>query len=160
MTGHHTGWRIAGLCAGWLAGIGVQLQEPALKPLAVYQLAVLGGVLWMLAGWRWRRLWPLAVLGAALAGFGGAGWHATLSLRDALPSSLEGQDIEPRVGEPGRERLEAGVLGAAEAVRHHHDRRLAAVCGRVPPSRTRVLARVEEQRLTIHVLSTSRAATA
>ncbi len=93
MTGHHTGSRIAGLCAGWLAGIGLQLQVPALRPLVAYELALLGGMLWLLAGWRWRRLWTLAVLGAALAGFGGAGWHATLRLRDALPSSLEGQDI-------------------------------------------------------------------
>jgi competence protein ComEC len=93
MTGHHTGSRIAGLCAGWLAGIGAQLQEAALRPLVVYELAVLGGMLWMLAGWRWRRFWVLAVLGAALAAFGGAGWHATLRIRDTLPSSLEGQDL-------------------------------------------------------------------
>jgi len=93
MTGHHTGWRIAGLCAGWLAGIGAQLHEPALRMPALYQLALLGGVLWLLAGWRWRRLWAVAVLGAVLSGYGGAGWHASLRLRDALPPLLEGQDI-------------------------------------------------------------------
>jgi len=93
MRGHHTGVRAAGLCAAWLAGIAAQLQEHALRPRAVYELAVLGGVLWLIAGWRWRRLWALAALGASLTGFGGAGWHATLRLRDTLPASLEDRDI-------------------------------------------------------------------
>ncbi|CCW11278.1 hypothetical protein EBESD8_18140 [Rhodococcus aetherivorans] len=41
---------------------------------------------------------------------------------------VEGEDVETCRGEPLRERLEAGILGAAEPVRHHDDR-AAAVTG-------------------------------
>lgn len=93
MTGHHTGWRVAGLCVAWLAGVGLQLQQRSLSPLAGYEAAALLGLLAAAAAWRWRRWWPAAVVGVALAAFGAAGWQATLRLQDSLPPSLEGADL-------------------------------------------------------------------
>ena len=40
---------------------------------------------------------------------------------------VEGEHVEPGLGQAGGERLEPGVLGAAEPVRHHHDRPAAPV---------------------------------
>ena len=42
--------------------------------------------------------------------------------RGAEAAVVEGQYVEAGLGQPGREGLEAGVLRAAEAVRHDHDR--------------------------------------
>jgi len=38
------GWRLAFAAAAWLAGVGWQLQQPALWPTAVHQALVAAGV--------------------------------------------------------------------------------------------------------------------
>jgi len=81
------GWWLAG---GWLAGVAMQLQQPALWPLAVYTGLVAGAVL---LGWFGRRIAPLAAVALAALAFGSTGWRAAERLADALPAALEGQDV-------------------------------------------------------------------
>jgi competence protein ComEC len=101
------------LCgSGWLAGVALQLQQPALWPqAAVAALALAGGVA-AVAAWRWRHRWSgmllLAAACAALA-FASTGQRAAWRLAEALPPALEGQDLQvtgvvaqlPRVGLSG-----------------------------------------------------------
>lgn len=104
--------RWAGLASGWLAGVGVQLQQAALMaPAATGAIAVAalaGGA----ALWRWRARPAAAaalVLGAAALGFASTEWRATRALSDALTDELEGRDLVvtgvvaelPRVGPAG-----------------------------------------------------------
>ncbi|RQP23878.1 DNA internalization-related competence protein ComEC/Rec2 [Piscinibacter terrae] len=90
---HLTGWRIAGLCTAWLAGMAVQLQEAALLPAAWHQAACLAGLAMCLAGWRWRRVWMAPLLGLAVLGWGTAEWQAASRLAGALDPSLEGVEL-------------------------------------------------------------------
>jgi competence protein ComEC len=62
----------------WLAGIGVQMQRPALWPLAHYLALLLVAL----------------CLALALAGFGSTGWRAGERLSNLLPAELEGQDLQ------------------------------------------------------------------
>jgi len=88
----NTGLRLAAAALAWLAGIGLQLQQPALWPTALY-LGVLA--LALVLGLAWRRL-PCLLLAVALLGFAGTGWRAAQRLADALPAALEGQDLQLR----------------------------------------------------------------
>ena len=89
-------WGAAALA--WLAGIGLQLQQGALWPLAHY--AALGAVALGLLGCAVvvrtpRRVraacWLLALAGL---GFAGTGVRALQRLADGLPAALEGQDLQ------------------------------------------------------------------
>lgn len=91
-------WGAAALA--WLAGIGLQLQQSDLWPLAHY--AVLGAVaLGLLGGAALGRAprrvraacWLLALAGL---GFAGTGARALQRLADVLPAALEGQDLQLR----------------------------------------------------------------
>src|SRR5690242_15224573 len=93
MGGHDTGWRLAGLALAWIAGVALQLTEPALMPAARYLAALTAGALLLAAAWRWGRAFMLGVIGMALLGFGSAGWRADGLLSQRLAPSLEGQDI-------------------------------------------------------------------
>ncbi len=89
-----TAGRLATLCLAWLAGVGLQLQEPALQPPVVYGGAALIGALLCAMGWRWRRLFALALLGLAGLGFGAAGLQAGVRLAQVLPAALEDRDLD------------------------------------------------------------------
>jgi len=97
-----TGWRLALGSLSWLAGIGAQLQQPALWPLPAY-LVLLLAALGLVAAWWCLRTGrrraagfalPCLLLGMALAGFGSTGWRATQRLAQTLPAALEGQDLQ------------------------------------------------------------------
>lgn len=90
-----TGSRLAVLALAWLAGVAVHLYQAALWPEGAMVAGIGLGALGVVAGWRWRRrrLFVLAVMGAALLAFGGAGWRADVRLADALPAGLEGIDL-------------------------------------------------------------------
>ncbi len=80
-----------------VAGAALQLQQPALWPLAVYMACAAAGVA-LLALSASRRLttpWPvlLALAGALLAGGGACGWRAQAFASQALAPALEGRDL-------------------------------------------------------------------
>ena len=87
-----TGVRLAAAGLAWLAGIALQLQQPALWPTAVYLWLVALALVLSLA---WRRL-PCLLLALALLGFASTGWRAAQRLADALPVALEGRDLQLR----------------------------------------------------------------
>ncbi len=96
------GWRAA-LCAlAWLAGLGWQLQQPALWPPAAYgaclAVAVSAGALIALAGvaaWRGSRAGSLllAMLAIAALAVALAGLRAGVRLAERLPPALEGRNL-------------------------------------------------------------------
>ena len=105
-------WRRAGLASAWVAGVALQLNQPALWDGAAYPLllaAGLGG--WLVVG----RLRPAGARDAArllatlAVGFAFAGWRADVRVADALAPAWEGCDIEltgtvdglPEVAEDG-----------------------------------------------------------
>jgi competence protein ComEC len=97
MGGADGGRRLAGLALAWLAGVALQLQQAALfaAPVGVAALAAGGlalAIAWLLRR-RWRHTFALAVLGAALLGWGATEWRASLRLAESLPPALEGQDL-------------------------------------------------------------------
>ena len=87
------GWRLAGLMLAWVAGVALHLQQAALAPLGLCVAASAGGVAALWFGWRTRRAFVLALLGAVLLAWGASGWRANGVLADALPALLEGQDL-------------------------------------------------------------------
>ena len=102
--GHDTGiaarqaWAFAAM-AGSVLGAGLQLQQPALWPVAVYACAgavsLLG--LWLLGQQRQRvgrASWPLALMLGALMGFALAGARAAVHAEGALDPALEGRDLQ------------------------------------------------------------------
>jgi competence protein ComEC len=86
------GWLAGGLLA-WLAGIGLQLQQPALWPAAHYLTGMAAGAALAAGAWRWRTARALVLLGLLALGFSWAGWRAGERLAQALPPALEGQDL-------------------------------------------------------------------
>jgi competence protein ComEC len=94
MGGDDKGWRLALPVLAWLAGMGVQLHEPALQPHTVYAAAMAAGGLGLAIAWRWRRAYALAVFGMAALAYGWAGERAALRLSLELPAQLEGQEME------------------------------------------------------------------
>ena len=87
------GWRLAGLMLAWVAGVALHLQQAALAPLGLCVAASAAGVTALWFGWRTRRAFVIALLGAALLAWGASGWRANGVLADALPALLEGQDV-------------------------------------------------------------------
>ena len=127
MGGTDTGWRLVGLALAWLAGVALHLQQRALWPLALYAGLLAAGALCLVAAWRWRRAFALALLGALLAGAGASGWRASLRLADGLAPGVEGHDVVvtgivaslPQLGASGlrfRFEVESAALGGAPAV--------------------------------------------
>ena len=94
MGGDDKGWRLALAALAWLAGMGVQLHEPALQSQGAYLAAIAAGVFGVAAAWRWRGAFALAILGMAALGYGWAGERAALRLSHELAAHLEGQEIE------------------------------------------------------------------
>lgn len=94
MGGKQRAWHAIGMALAWLVGVAVQLHERALMPLELYHALVLGAVLAVVIGWRWRHLRWLWIAAALAAGLGASGWRATLRLADTLPVAIEGQDVQ------------------------------------------------------------------
>jgi competence protein ComEC len=96
-TRHDGAWWRAAAALAWVAGVALQLQQPALWGAAAYPLTLASGLAVLLAASRTRRPWARrAGLGLALAvaGFGFAGWRADVRLADALAPDWEGCDVE------------------------------------------------------------------
>ncbi len=87
------GWRLVALPLAWLAGDAVHLGQAALAPTSVCVAAIAFGLLAMLAGWRWRRLFGVALLGVAAVAWGACGWRAEARWQEALDPALEGQEL-------------------------------------------------------------------
>jgi competence protein ComEC len=91
-----TGWRLAALALGWLAGVALHLQQRALWDANVAATLIAAGLLGLLLALRWHRVAGvllLAVIGSALLAFGIADGRAHLRLNDELPAALEDRDI-------------------------------------------------------------------
>jgi competence protein ComEC len=92
------GSALAALALAWLAGTVLQLQQPALWPVAGYA-ALLGGAVLLiglllgLPAALGRRSLVALCLVLVLAAFAAAGLRAAHRLADALPAALEGQDL-------------------------------------------------------------------
>ncbi len=113
--------------AGWVLGVALQLQQPALWPLWAYAALVLAGAVCGGLGWRWARratsaALVLALLAGAGAGAGLTGARAVQFAAQALDPGLQGLDIEvtgriaslPQRGAQG-ERFEFRVESARRA---------------------------------------------
>jgi len=93
-------WWRAAIAFAWVAGVGLQLQQPALWDAQAYPLLAAGALAACLVAGRlartgWRRASRCAgLLVLAAAGFAYAGWRADLRLADALAPAWEGCDIE------------------------------------------------------------------
>lgn len=85
---------MAGMGLAWLLGVALQLQERTLLPLWAYLLCLAAGLVCAVAAWRWPHAWLLPLLAALALGGGASGWRASERLADALPPSLEGQDLQ------------------------------------------------------------------
>jgi len=86
-------WRFAALCFAWLGGVFAHLQLSAL-PEPVTLVAVLGVAVAVGAFAAWRPGWRAAFVPVAAAlSFGLASVQASWRLADALPASLEGEDL-------------------------------------------------------------------
>ena len=89
----NTGWRLAGAALAWVGGVALQLQQPTLWSTALSVTAVALGAAGLCVALRWRRALIAGLIGAALFGFGAAGWRASVRLAEELPAALEGRDI-------------------------------------------------------------------
>jgi competence protein ComEC len=94
MGGKQWARRATGMGLAWLLGVGLQLHERELMPLAVYQALLLAALLAVAIGWRWPRVRVLWIVAALAAGLGMSGWRATVRLADQLPAAIEGQDVQ------------------------------------------------------------------
>lgn len=86
-----------GALLGWVLGVALQLQQPALSHLGVYGALLLAGVLGLGALRLTRRAAPallLAWVAGALIGVGATGARAVHFAADALDPALQGIDIE------------------------------------------------------------------
>ncbi len=131
-TGKHREGRtalIAPVLGASVAGAALQLQQPALWPVAVYLVCMAAGaaLLALAASKKIATPWPvlLALLGGLLAGGGTCGWRAQAFAADALLPALEGRDVVvtgvvaamPQRNETGlrlRLAVESARLGADE----------------------------------------------
>lgn len=85
---------MAGMGLAWLLGVALQLQERTLLPSWAYLSCLALGLVCCAVAWRWPRLWALPLVAALAMGVGASGWRASERLAEALPSSLEGQDLQ------------------------------------------------------------------
>lgn len=85
------GVRLAGLAFAWLAGAALQLQQSQLWSAGLYA-GLTGGALALAL--VQRRRWPLLLIALAVLAFGSTGWRAQSRLAEALPSALEGRDLQ------------------------------------------------------------------
>jgi competence protein ComEC len=84
------------LAAGWLAGVALQVQLPALWPPAWLAGALAVAALLAAAGWRWRQRaggWLLLCAALGSLAFCATSLRAGWQLEDALAPALEGQDL-------------------------------------------------------------------
>jgi competence protein ComEC len=155
-------WWRAALVLAWIAGIAIQLRQPALWWGDAYRLIAAGGLGLALAALvaarsvrsgagaatgrePWRVLRPgcsrVAGLAAAAAlGFACAGWRATRASRTPLAPEWEGRDLElvgvveqlPQVGEDGERFVLAVEAAHAPPSTQEGDRRSAPTPPRVP----------------------------
>ena len=105
-------WWRAAAALSWVAGVALQLQQPALWARETYALmcatALGAALLAPRSRWRSGRRAGLC-MAVALAGFAFAGWRADGRLADALAPEWEGCDVElvgvidemPQVAEDG-----------------------------------------------------------
>jgi competence protein ComEC len=105
-------WWRAAIALAWVAGLALQLQQPALWDAAAYPLLGAAALCGLLVAGRCRSRGvarPLACIALAATGFAFAGWRAGVRLADALDPAWEGCDIElvgviddmPEVAEDG-----------------------------------------------------------
>ena len=105
-------WWRAAIALAWVAGVALQLQQPALWTSAAYPLLAAAALFGLLLARRCRwRGWARFAVGVALAaaGFAYAGWRADVRLADALAPEWEGCDVElvgvidemPQIAEDG-----------------------------------------------------------
>ena len=90
-------WWRAGAVLAWVAGIALQLQQPALWCGEAYPLLLAVALGGLLAAGRLRARWSSRAgfaLALAAAGFAFAGWRADARLADALAPEWEGCDVE------------------------------------------------------------------
>ena len=93
MGGSGTGGRLAALLLAWLAGVGAQLHQRTLWPLAAYVALAALSICLLALPFVVRRSFVAAVFAAAIAAFACAGWQASLRVADTLPPALEGRDL-------------------------------------------------------------------
>ena len=89
---------VSAAALAWIAGVALQLQQPALWPMPLNAGLLGAGLLLVVLGWWQRARWPrvaLAMISIALAAcaFGSTAWRAEARLADSLPPALEGQDL-------------------------------------------------------------------
>ena len=102
----NTGWRMALVALAWLAGIGLQLQQPVLWTLRFDVMAMAGGLGLAIAAWALRRRqsqraaalarWASLLALIAAAGLWGAAstdLRAQAQLATGLAPELEGRDL-------------------------------------------------------------------
>jgi competence protein ComEC len=105
-------WWRAAVVLSWVAGVALQLQQPALWAGVAYPSIAAAALAVSLAALRCRPRHLARVslaVAAAAAGFAFAGWRADARLADALAPAWEGCDVElvgvvdemPQVGEDG-----------------------------------------------------------
>lgn len=93
----NTGWRLAMWAAAWPVGAALQLQEVALKSMAVYAACIAIAMPLVLLAILVRRHAVAGIsvaLGLALLSFGVTGGRATVRLAEALPAALEARDLQ------------------------------------------------------------------
>ena len=88
-----TGARLAALALAWIAGVALHLQQRALWPVEASAVLLVLGALGVAAGWRWRRAFVFALIGALLLAFGASGLRASLRLVDGLAPALEDRNL-------------------------------------------------------------------
>jgi competence protein ComEC len=109
MGGQHIAWRLTAMELAWPIGAFTQMHARGLQPVSVCAIACVIGLLGVVVGWRWRRAFLLAIVGTALVAAASTDWRASTRLSQALPSALEGQDLDvtgvvaslPQVGATG-----------------------------------------------------------
>ena len=90
----YTGWRLAMLGLAWPVGAALQLREAALQATPVYVGCMAFGLLLVVVAGRFRQRMAMVALGLLVLAFGVTGGRASLRLAEALPMSLEGQDLQ------------------------------------------------------------------
>jgi competence protein ComEC len=94
---NHAGTVLAGVLLAWLAGLVLQLQQPALWRPSLYAAIAVAGLVFAAAAWHLRRATLLVLvtgmLAAAALGFSWTGARACLRLADGLATELEGQNL-------------------------------------------------------------------